>query len=157
MSYYFYTKSLKYNSDVINSIVTSADCTLNKSSKGVITYYCNLEVSYTINNIKYSSKIATSQNKKYGINDIVKIKYNTLDPTDIILGDLLSNNLSISILLLVCGLCSCFILYVYIYFLFTNKTFAAASGAVSIASNVMGHNNNLGYSSNTDMGIGINI
>ena len=148
ISFYFYQQSKKYNSNIINSKVISADCTLNKTQKGQITYYCNLEVSYTINNINYSNKIVTNQNKKYVVNDILKIKYNTLNPNDIIVGDLLSNSSSISLMLLFCGLCSCIILYGYIYLLFTSKKFAAASGAVSIASGVMGRNNSMGM----DMG-----
>lgn len=134
VAYNMYKSSISY-SPIISSIITNADCTKVKDPNGVITYNCNLEVKYTINNINYSGKIVTNGIKSYNVNDKLNIKYNLSNFTDIVL----SNNISISYIsygLCCCGLCSCILLYAYVYLLFTSKTFAAVSGAADIADTV---------------------
>jgi hypothetical protein len=107
---------------------------VNKNEKGEITYYCNLVVSYTINNVNYSNKIIVDSSKNYNINDVLKIKYNESNPNEIIEDNPLTNASSNPITaygLCICALCMCIILYAYTWFVFTNKNFAAATGAIS--------------------------
>jgi len=135
VAYYLYNRSKKYNQS-INSTVTSADCTLNKNNKGAISYYCNLVVSYTINNVKYSNKIVTNGKMKYNVNDSLKIKYNDLDPNDIIEDNILTTS-SLPYIIGGCALCMCIALYIYTYLLFYSKSFAATSGAISAVSSII--------------------
>jgi hypothetical protein len=83
VGYYLYIKSKKYNQSIISTI-TSIDYTYYNNLFPKTIYNYNLGVSYTINNVKYSNKIITYSNIKYQINDTLKIKYNELDPNDII-------------------------------------------------------------------------
>lgn len=129
VAYYLYIKSKKHNQSII-STVTSTDCTLNKNSKGNVSYYCNLVVSYTVNNVKYSNKIVTDGKMKYNVNDTLKIKYNESDPNDIIEDTILTTS-NLPYMIACCALCMCIILYIYTYLLFYSKSFAAASGAIS--------------------------
>ena len=134
IAYYIYKNSKTYSS-IISSTITNSVCTQNKDPQGVITTTCNLEVKYTINNVNYSGKIITNDNKNYKVNDKLDIKYDLSNFNNIVLG----NNISsyyFSYGLCCCGLILCCLLYSYIYLLFTSKTFAAVSGAVSIADTV---------------------
>jgi hypothetical protein len=133
IAYLLYNNAKKYTQNT-TSTITSANCLYNKSPKGVVTYHCNLVVSYTINNVNYSNKIIVDSSKNYNINDVLKIKYNESNPNEIIEDNPLTNASSNPITaygLCICALCMCIILYAYTWFVFTNKNFAAATGALS--------------------------
>ena len=134
LAYNIYINSPTYSS-IISSTITNSDCTQIKDPQGVITNTCNLEVKYSIDNVNYSGKIITNDNKSYKVNDKLNIKYDLSNFTKIVL----ANNISsyyLSSGLCCCAFILCCLLYSYIYLLFTSKTFAAVSGAASIADTV---------------------
>ena len=135
VSYLVYKNTTKYNDIPISSTITAADCTENKSSKGVITYYCNLIVSYTINNINYSNKLIVEGNKRYNIKENINIKYNISDPNEIISATMI-NNKYMAFFICCCTFISCICLYTYIYFIFHYKSVAAVTGAVGMADTI---------------------
>jgi hypothetical protein len=132
VSYSMYKNSLKYDSPIIEAIVTKANCITNRGKKGEITYSCGLTVSYIINNINYSNNLNINQNRAYYINDKIKIKYNiqTKNPNDIIEYNVL-NNTSSSVMLFCCTFICCILLMILVYYIFTNEKVAATYGAAT--------------------------
>jgi hypothetical protein len=136
VSYIVYKNTIKYNNTPINSTITAVDCTENKSSKGEITYYCNLTVTYTVNNINYSNKLIVEGTKRYNIKENISIKYNTSDPNEIMVDTIVTNKY-MSYFICCCAFILCLCLYTYIYFIFRYKSIAAVTGAVSLADTIV--------------------
>lgn len=133
VSYNLYIYNNGYSDEIINGTIINANCLDNKNEKGITTSYnCILDVSYYINNNKYTNKLITDNNTQLYINNIIKIKYNKINYNDII-SDKIFNNKYIPFIICLCALLLCISIYIYIYFLFTNNDYAAGLGSMQMA------------------------
>lgn len=146
VSYYIYTNALKYNSPIIDAKVLYSNCRLNSDGKGKITYSCNLDLSYIVNNTTYNNKLYVTSNRVYNSNDTIKIKYNvkSSNPNDIIEYNIF-NNTTFSLTLACCTFICCILLIILVYSIFTNRNVATTVGAVSAFSSLTSNNGYYGY------------
>jgi hypothetical protein len=112
----------------INSCIDSLD------SNGKPMYRCNLQVSYTINNITYTNNITLDNSRKYNLNESVEISYQKDNPNNIGLSQPNNKTVgSISMLIgsLLLSSCACN------YYMATNSNLYAAGSGVATSANII--------------------
>lgn len=125
ISIYLILKKNIYTGSV-EGVINTIECQTNTNNKQK-TATCNLNVTYIVNNKKYTHDVITS-NIHYSKGDNISIKYDQNNPENIQKNRL--NNKSIGFIML--GIAAFLMLVVVIYYYVVNKyQFAAAAAGIS--------------------------
>jgi hypothetical protein len=136
---YFVTKKDSFDKDVIG-VLDEATCTsftITRNGKNETNYKCDLTISYTINSTKYTKQmVLDSSPNPYNKGNSIDLEYNSSNPNDFRLKEIKKSYLGsgsiVVAILIVVGV------WLSFWLTRTNKTYAAATGALGFASDTSG-------------------
>jgi len=102
--------------------------------KNTIQFNCNIEVTYTINDIVYTRSFFISQNKPININDNIELQYISSNPNNVRIKQFKSKYLgsgSISIAIIIT-----IIVWISVWLTQKSKIYSTVTGSLGLASDI---------------------